>query len=102
MTAFYRHWQAGMGKAEALQAAQAEVRGNPQWASPFYWAGFVLNGDPGASHAGPSLLPTTEASPTPTSVPSEGKGGGICGAVGAVVPLAVLGWWGARRRGRVR
>ena len=51
MTAFYRHWQAGMGKAEALQAAQAEVRANPQWASPFYWAGFVLNGDPGANAA---------------------------------------------------
>ena len=98
MTAFYRHWQAGMGKAEALQAAQAEVRANPQWASPFYWAGFVLNGDPG--NAGESRLPTAEASPTPTSVPS--KGGGICGAAGAIVPLALLGWWGDRRRGRVR
>jgi len=51
MTAFYRHWQAGMGKAEALQAAQAEVRANPLWASPFYWADFVLNGDPGAHTA---------------------------------------------------
>jgi len=38
-----------MGKAEALQAAQAEVRRNSQWASPFYWAGFVLNGDPGGA-----------------------------------------------------
>ena len=102
MTGFYRQWQAGMGKAEALQAAQAEVRANPRWASPFYWAGFVLNGDPGASHAGQAQSPTTEASPTPTSLPSEGKGGGICGSVGAVVPLAVLGWWGARRRERVR
>jgi CHAT domain-containing protein/tetratricopeptide (TPR) repeat protein len=100
MTAFYRHWQTGMGKAEALQAAQAEVRGNPQWASPFYWAGFVLNGDPGA--AGPSQVPTPEASPTPTSVPSEGTGGGICGAVGTLVPLAVFGWWGVRRHAKVR
>ncbi len=72
MTAFYRHWQAGMGKAEALQAAQAEVRANPQWASPFYWAGFVLNGDPGAMHAGPSPLATTEATPTPTSASIRG------------------------------
>ena len=47
MTAFYRHWQDGMGKAKALQAAQAEVRANPKWASPFFWASFVLNGDPG-------------------------------------------------------
>ena len=46
MTAFYRNWQQkGMGKAAALQAAQAEVAA--QWPSPFFWAGFVLNGDPG-------------------------------------------------------
>lgn len=48
MTAFYRHWlKEGMSKAEALQAAQADVSANQQWASPFYWAGFVLNGHPG-------------------------------------------------------
>lgn len=48
MVSFYQHWlQDGLSKAEALQAAQAEVRANPRWASPFYWAGFVLNGDPG-------------------------------------------------------
>jgi CHAT domain-containing protein len=46
MVAFYRHWLQGMGKAEALQAAQAEVRSEPLWVSPFYWAGYVLNGDP--------------------------------------------------------
>lgn len=45
MTAFYRYWQAGMGKAEALQAAQAEVQKSQP--GPFFWAGFVLNGDPG-------------------------------------------------------
>jgi tetratricopeptide (TPR) repeat protein len=50
MLAFYHNWQAeGMSKAEALQAAQAEVRADPRWASPFYWAGFVLNGHAGAT-----------------------------------------------------
>jgi CHAT domain-containing protein/tetratricopeptide (TPR) repeat protein len=50
MVSFYQHWlQDGMSKAEALQAAQADVRANSRWASPFYWAGFVLNGDPGSS-----------------------------------------------------
>ncbi len=50
MVSFYRHWlEEGMSKAAALQAAQAEVRANLQWVSPFYWAGFVLNGDPGAA-----------------------------------------------------
>ncbi len=47
MSAFYRNWQDGYGKAQALQAAQAEVRANPEWAGPYYWAGFVVNGDPG-------------------------------------------------------
>jgi CHAT domain-containing protein len=48
MTSFYRHWlEEGMSKAEALQAAQAEVRSEPDWASPFYWAAFTLNGDEG-------------------------------------------------------
>ena len=52
MVAFYKHWlQDGMSKAQALQAAQADVRREPRWASPFYWAGFVLHGDPGASGA---------------------------------------------------
>ncbi|MGB0383827.1 MAG: tetratricopeptide repeat protein [Ardenticatenaceae bacterium] len=45
MSAFYRNWQSGMGKAEALQAAQAELRKTHP--GPFYWAAFVLNGDPG-------------------------------------------------------
>lgn len=52
MVSFYTHWlQDGMSKAEALQAAQADVRSDPRWASPFYWAGFVLNGHPGEAMA---------------------------------------------------
>jgi len=35
MSAFYRNWQGGMGKAEALQAAQAERRETHP--SPFYY-----------------------------------------------------------------
>jgi hypothetical protein len=69
MTAFYKHWQAGAGKAQALQAAQAEVRANPQWVSPFYWAGFVLNGDPGPSEPGrssePPVAPAVQAAEGP-------------------------------------
>jgi CHAT domain-containing protein len=50
MVAFYKHWlEDGLSKAEALQMAQAEVRTDPRWVSPFYWAGFVLNGHPGES-----------------------------------------------------
>ena len=45
MTAFYQRLAEGMNKAEALQAAQAETRA--QFPHPFYWAAFVLTGDPG-------------------------------------------------------
>jgi CHAT domain-containing protein len=29
----------------ALRAAQLEVASSKRWSSPFYWAGFVLQGD---------------------------------------------------------
>ena len=34
-----------MRPAEALRAAQAEIRAQRRWARPYYWAGFVLQGD---------------------------------------------------------
>jgi CHAT domain-containing protein len=46
MAAFYRHLRAGATKAVALQQAQAETRA--QYPHPYYWAAFVLTGDPGA------------------------------------------------------
>ena len=54
MEAFYTHLKNGMGKAEALRAAQSDLRQDerhPQWAHPFYWAAFVLTGDPGTISA---------------------------------------------------
>jgi CHAT domain-containing protein len=49
MAAFYRHLRAGASKAEALQRAQAETRA--QYPHPYYWAAFVLTGDPGTPTA---------------------------------------------------
>jgi CHAT domain-containing protein len=49
MVAFYTHLREGVGKAEALRAAQTDIRG--KYPNPFYWAGFVLTGDPGESIA---------------------------------------------------
>jgi CHAT domain-containing protein len=45
MAAFYTHYHAGVGKAEALRLAQLEVR--QSFPNPFYWAAFSLSGDPG-------------------------------------------------------
>lgn len=45
MASFYKHLMSGMGKAEALRAAQSDTR--RKYPDPFYWASFVLTGDPG-------------------------------------------------------
>lgn len=37
--------QRGMTPAEALRAAQNSIRREPQWRSPYYWAGFTLQGE---------------------------------------------------------
>ncbi len=46
MKRFYRRMlQDGMRPAAALRAAQIEMWKKPQWQSPFYWGGFVLQGE---------------------------------------------------------
>jgi len=45
MVSFYTHLRKGLAKADALRAAQMDLR--QKFPHPYYWAGFVLNGDPG-------------------------------------------------------
>jgi CHAT domain-containing protein/Tfp pilus assembly protein PilF len=46
MKRFYRHFLVdGMSPAAALRAAQLELRSIPRWSPPFFWAGFVLEGE---------------------------------------------------------
>ncbi len=47
MVAFYTHLKEGLSKAEALRHAQMDVR--QKYPHPYYWAGFVLTGDPGTT-----------------------------------------------------
>jgi CHAT domain-containing protein len=35
----------GLAPAAALRAAQLEMSREPRWASPYFWAGFTLQGD---------------------------------------------------------
>jgi CHAT domain-containing protein/lipopolysaccharide biosynthesis regulator YciM len=46
MVSFYSRLRGGLSKGEALQAAQKDVRRS--YPSPYYWASFVLMGDPGS------------------------------------------------------
>jgi CHAT domain-containing protein len=46
MKRFYsRMLKDGMRPAAALRTAQIEMWRKPQWQSPFYWAGFALQGE---------------------------------------------------------
>jgi CHAT domain-containing protein/tetratricopeptide (TPR) repeat protein len=46
MTAFYRGiLSRGMAPSAALTASRRELRGSRRWSDPFYWAGFVFQGD---------------------------------------------------------
>lgn len=96
MTAFYRHWlQDGMSKAQALQAAQADVRSDPRWASPFYWAGFVLNGDPGKPQQ-PSRSPSPQSKSPAKEL--ETRLSFVAPAIAGFTAIAVAVVWMIRRR----
>jgi CHAT domain-containing protein len=47
MRRFYAHLL-GTGRLKpsaALRLAQVEMRTQPRWRDPYYWAGFVMQGD---------------------------------------------------------
>jgi CHAT domain-containing protein len=48
MESFFGHLHGGMCKADALRAAQSETRA--KYPHPYFWASFVLTGDPGDCH----------------------------------------------------
>lgn len=47
MTRFYSHMlgRNRLAPAAALQRAKMEIAANPRWRNPYYWSGFVLQGD---------------------------------------------------------
>ncbi len=42
MTEFYKYWLSGKSKYESLELAKQNVRAQPQWQDPKYWAAFIL------------------------------------------------------------
>ena len=47
MRRFYAGLKAGLSKDEELRRAKLAVMKQPRWRHPYYWAPFVLQGDPG-------------------------------------------------------
>ena len=84
MTEFYRQLWEGAPKSEALRAAKLAVARDPQSRDPFFWAPFILQGDPG---------------PVPFRRDGWPLGAGWLLAVSAVMLLA-LGIWAWRSRAR--
>jgi CHAT domain-containing protein len=46
MVGFYQHLDRAEDKADALRSAKLELLKNPRYAHPYYWAPFVLIGEP--------------------------------------------------------
>lgn len=84
MKYFYTNMlQRGMKPAAALRAAQNQIRSQPEWNSPHYWAGFTFHGDFSISVA------------QPVAHRAYGKYIGV-GAFGLV--LAIMAAWYVKRR----
>ncbi len=102
MERFYIHLRGGMSKAEALRLAQLETR--DQHPEPYYWAPFLLVGDPGLPGQ-VVMMPeasVTEAPAKPQIIPPESRTATwLCGA-GTIVVIAAmtLGGWRTYRRKR--
>jgi CHAT domain-containing protein len=46
MVAYYRTLGGGAGRSLAMRTAQLAVRANEETAHPYYWAGFIVSGNP--------------------------------------------------------
>jgi len=59
MIAFHQQLRVGQEPVAALSAAQAEIRQQPDWAAPYYWASFIVigNGDEEALTSPTTAMP---------------------------------------------
>ncbi len=87
MKQFYTNMlQIGMRPAEALRSAQNTLRQNPEWQSPHFWAGFVLQGE----------FKEPIRMPAPTGAPRAVQN--TVGIAFLLLLLTGIGWGYVRRR----
>lgn len=60
-----------LSPAAALRRAQMTMRGSGRWSAPYYWAGFVLTGDPSGVPVSAGLSLPHRASPAPSGAPHD-------------------------------
>jgi CHAT domain-containing protein len=88
MKYFYTYLlQDGMTPPAALRAAQNKIRAQPKWRSPFYWAGFTIQGDYDLNFKSPAR--------------SSNKKPVIVLVAGVVVVIAIALWYTRRRKANV-
>ena len=46
MLSFHRNLKSGIAKSEALRQASIKLMSDKRYNHPFYWAGFIVIGDP--------------------------------------------------------
>ena len=91
MERFYTHLRSDMSKGEALRQAQLDVQA--KYPHPYYWAPFVLTGDPGEVTG---QIVISEATATANSTPDHN---GVKPCLGIALSLGLLVvCWKTRRR----
>lgn len=91
MKHFYAHMlQRGMTPAAALREAQNNLRQEPQWRSPYYWAAFTLHGE------------YRQVIKPPGRSPMSGRLKGVVAGILLLLSLlAGAAWWLIRRRSKL-
>jgi CHAT domain-containing protein len=84
MQAYYDGLLAGGGRSEALRQVQLAMLNNPDTAHPYYWASFIVSGNPAA-------LDGTPVAPDFAKVP-PGPRGCAC-QLGSGTPAPAGAWW---------
>jgi MYXO-CTERM domain-containing protein len=82
MVAYYNRLEAGGGRSESIAEVQRAMLASKGTAHPFFWASFIVSGDP-------SRL---EADDAPSAVPKVSPGARGCGCEMAGEPLETGAW----------
>jgi MYXO-CTERM domain-containing protein len=106
MSSYYEELMKGAGRSEAMRDVQLAMMKNKDTAHPFYWASFIVSGNPGPLGVrGDSGAPSPDGSKGGGSVPSVAPGARGCGCEvagqprgGALLPLAAAALISIRRR----